>query len=162
MNAARDWMARQSRLSPRVYLSDDEVLPTTSGARHLHASITWRDASVPSWQTRATDRLLDLLQLKNNWDSYGAKAPSLTAAVSLFNVLTSVVSRSTPAPSIVPSPHGHFQAEWHTNGVDLEIEVLTPTNVLVSYSDANGLQWERHFDLDFTDLVSAVDTLEQR
>jgi hypothetical protein len=94
-------------------------------------------------------RLNELLRLEDNWDSYGASQPSEASAVQLFNVLHSVTTPNTPAPAIVPSPHGHFQAEWHRNGADLEVEVVTPTKILVSYSDATTA-WDEELSFDVT------------
>jgi hypothetical protein len=85
--------------------------------------------------------------------------------MAMVSVLNSIMRSDTPAPSIVPSPRGHLQAEWHIGGIDLEIEVLTPTNVIASYSNADLplLSWDdRPFALDFTSLAAAIQSLESR
>src|SRR5258707_74644 len=135
-----------------LYLSDGELQPATPAPAR---SSTWPGVLQPQWQPEVMHRLYNLLKLRANWDSYGAKRPSLASANELLKVLASIMSANAPAPSIVPSASGHFQAEWHQNGVDLEIEVVTPTTILVSYSDPQG-EWDKNFDFDFTELVQAV------
>ena len=110
---------------------------------------------VPTWTSAVVKRLNDLLRLDHNWDSYGATKPSSNAAEALVKVLCDVARSDTPAPAVVPSPAGHFQAEWHRNGIDLELEVVTPTKILVSYSDAQD-SWDEEFSLDVTRLAYAV------
>ncbi len=112
----------------------------------------------PQWPDKVVSRLAELLCLKANWDSYGALKPRFTSALAMLGVLSSVMTNRTPAPSIVPSSHGHFQAEWHRNGVDLEVEVVAPTKISVSFSDRfdSTLDWDEELDVDFTRLVEAV------
>ena len=45
---------------------------------------------------------------------------------SMVNVLATALEIQTPPPFMVPTWEGGLQAEWHRNGVDLEIE--TPPN----------------------------------
>jgi hypothetical protein len=150
MNAAMDWMTDRRRNSNRWSLSDfDLQMPPSEPA------VSSGTTSVPVWQHKVVSRLLDLIGLQDNWDSYGASRPSATSAIELVNVLGAVMAIDTPAPSIVPSPHGHFQAEWHVHGVDLEVEVIGPTRILVSFSDAHE-SWDREVGIDFTHLVQAV------
>lgn len=110
---------------------------------------------MPTWAVSVLGRLSDLLRLKDNWDSYGASTPSVTSAVELFKVLYAIASPDTPTPSIVPTPMGHFQAEWHQNGADLEVEVVKPTKILVSYSDATDA-WDDELTIDMTRLVQVI------
>ena len=119
------------------------------------SSGTWRDSRMPQWHAVVKQRLHDLLKLEANWDSYGANAPSRLSANDLLSVLALIMNEDTPAPSIVPCVRGHFQAEWHTNGVDLEVEVVTLTEIPTSYVDATT-DWECTFDFDFTKLIKAV------
>jgi hypothetical protein len=111
--------------------------------------------AVPAWTSAVVRRLNDLLRLGENWDSYGASKPSGNSAVELVKVLYDVAGPDTPPPAIVPSPAGHFQAEWHRNGIDLELEVVTPTKILVSFSSAQG-SWDAEMNLDITRLAEAV------
>jgi hypothetical protein len=155
MNASIDWMRRRQQDDRRMFLTDGEVLHVPAGSRNAQR--------VPVWHERVINRVSELMQLRDNWDSYGGKAPGVLAAAAMVNVLNSIMRSDTPAPSIVPSPRGHLQAEWHIGGIDLEIEVLTPTEVIASYSHPHfpTQSWDdRPFALDFTDLVAAIQNLE--
>ncbi|MGO8859080.1 MAG: hypothetical protein ACLQO1_25790 [Steroidobacteraceae bacterium] len=155
MNAAREWMIDPQGSSGRKYLSDAGLqvpLPKQVSGSSLST------AAPLAWQHKVINRLAELTTLKENWDSYGARRPAASSAIALFNVLTAVMDIETPAPSVVPSPLGHFQAEWHRNGVDLEVEVITPTKIAVSFSDASDptRDWDEELDVDFTRLVEAI------
>jgi hypothetical protein len=152
MNAAREWMLAPHGTSGRKYLSDSDLQATLP----KQVSVSTQSTAPVAWQLKVIQRLSDLLSLQANWDSYGARPPSASSAIALFTVLQSVMNANTPAPSIVPSPLGHFQAEWHRNGVDLEVEVITPTKIMVSFDDAKNPPWEVELDVDFTRLVEAV------
>ena len=45
------------------------------------------------------------------------------------------MDESTPAPQLVPTPSGGIQAEWHENGIDLEIETLSSTRFAFYFED---------------------------
>src|SRR6266404_2161951 len=149
MSAAMDMVfADQRQISSRWNFGEVQIAPppvTTSAS-----------AFVPAWARSVVHRLNDLLNLEANWDSYGASKPSKISAIELIRVLGSVAGPNTPVPSIVPSSLGHFQAEWHQNGIDLEVEVVTPTKIFVSFSDSSGYTWDDELSLDMTRLAQAV------
>jgi hypothetical protein len=44
---------------------------------------------------------------------------------------------------VVPTARGGIQLEWHTRGIDLEIELAVPEGIHVLYEDAAGEEeWE--------------------
>lgn len=67
------------------------------------------------------DRLLFLYDIKDNWDSYGARKPNHRAITNANRVIR-LFSKSTPEPCIIPTPRGFVQFEWSLKGYDLEIE----------------------------------------
>jgi len=77
----------------------------------------------PAWLFDARRKLAELLDLPDNWDSYGGRRirPSATSRAS--SLLESVASSHTPKPSIGPTCLGGVQFEWHTGVADLEVEV---------------------------------------
>jgi len=157
MNASVNWMSRRHPGDRRMFLSESEVLRSPTGWHVVPAA--------PLWHDEVAARLSELMLLRDNWDSYGGRAPGHLSVMAMVSVLNSIMRSDTPAPSIVPSPRGHLQAEWHIGGIDLEIEVLTPTNVIASYSNADLplLSWDdRPFALDFTSLAAAIQSLESR
>ena len=111
-----------------------------------------------SWISEAVDSLNSLLALEENWDSYGARKVSLETALSTIVLLNSVMDdrtkypqiwkveiwkskllrRRTPPPSIVPTPSGNIQLEWHRSEIDLEVEVTPSKTFFISYEDISG------------------------
>ena len=92
-----------------------------------------------SWISEAVDSLNSLLALEENWDSYGARKVSLETALSTIVLLNSVMDDRTPPPSIVPTPSGNIQLEWHRSKIDLEVEVTSSKTYFISYEDISGL-----------------------
>lgn len=61
-----------------------------------------------------------LLELGENWDSYGA-SPITPESVAGAERVANVVGKWEPRA--VPTPNGGVQLEWTVDGVDLEIEI---------------------------------------
>ena len=110
------------------------------------------------WRDEVVQKLMYLLSFRPGWDSYESVAPSQDAATDMFAVLTSTMSPHAPSPAIVPSSHGHFQAEWHTPFADLEVEVLSSAQVVASYANRRtGVQWDdRAFSVDLREIARAI------
>ena len=96
----------------------------------------------PQWVVPALEKLAHLLDLPEGWDSYGARAVDPRCALAAIRVLAGVMCPGTPAPSIVPTPAGGVQLEWHINGVDLEIEIETPSRVIADYEILGEETWQ--------------------
>jgi hypothetical protein len=69
----------------------------------LQNSIYWKTNS-QYWH--AIYRLSSLLDLRSNWDSYGAPAPNRTAVENALRILSLMWSLGLPLTSIVPSAEG--------------------------------------------------------
>ncbi len=118
------------------------------------------DQDPPAWLVPTARALVDLLNLPSGWDSYGAArvAPSHVRAALQF--LSCIMRDDSPTPAVVPTNRGGVQLEWHTGGIDLEIETLSTQRLLVSFEDANsGAEWEREIVSDFTPLIECVEQL---
>ena len=76
-------------------------------------------------------RLLELLKLPANWDNEGALPIRLENVLAAIDISRDVMQSTTPAPSVVPTNRGGVQLEWHTGGLDLEVEIVSPTRVVV-------------------------------
>lgn len=104
----------------------------------------------------------ELLNLPENWDSYGARRIRPSAVVFALQLLSDTMGPDTPTPSVAPTPHGGVQLEWHTRGIDLEIEVRSPGRVQVSYEDHRcSVEWEGELTFDLTRLSGFVCALSQ-
>lgn len=77
----------------------------------------------PVWLFDVKCKLAELLELPDNWDSYGGRRIRSSATSRASSLLESVVSSQTPKPSIVPTCLGGVQFEWHTGLADLEVEL---------------------------------------
>lgn len=65
--------------------------------------------------------LNDMLALSTDWDTYGGRSLSITAARAAVSWLLDACQDRLPAPTVVPGSDGSIQLEWHTRGVDLEV-----------------------------------------
>ncbi|HUY27567.1 MAG TPA: hypothetical protein VMV27_09125 [Candidatus Binataceae bacterium] len=64
-----------------------------------------------------------LVQMPENWDSYGARRINIEHVVQALTILEQVMRPGTPIPAMVPTPRGGIQVEWHTHGVDIELTI---------------------------------------
>jgi hypothetical protein len=111
----------------------------------------------PAW-VEPTLRSLDrLLHLPPNWDSYGGRSIAHSSVWATLQLLTKILTDDTPVPAVVPTGRGGVKIEWHRNGVDLEIEILSPHRYLAAFEDAKtGESWERELTEDFRLLAPVV------
>jgi hypothetical protein len=79
------------------------------------------EATNPPWLRSIEKRVNTLLNLPENWDSYGAPRISAECVMAAFSLVLSNVVHETPAPQFVPTSRGGIQVEWHIGGVDLEL-----------------------------------------
>lgn len=118
---------------------------------------------VPEWWAEAIQRIGMLLDLPDNWDSYGAKAPRTSIAYRAVDILQEIALPGIPQPAIVPTPRGNIQFEWHEQGVDLELEVLSQAKINVSFEDSEtGVEWDDELDYNLTRLSDSLKLLINR
>ena len=124
----------------------------------LVGSPAWSEYS--AWMTRVAEQICRLRRLPANWDSYGAVPPSKAAVELMADILADVMNPNAPAPTLVPSPQGHLQAEWHMKGINLEVEAIDPTHIVVDYEGPGG-HWTDTLRVDFRRLVQAINRLSR-
>lgn len=151
-------LARVAPTYPKKLMTEAEVIPIRPRPAPVPSSLTVREEMEPAWIDASIEKIFELLELPDNWDSYGATKISSDAAAAMIQLLTEVMNSRSPSPTLVPSPEGHLQAEWHMNGIDLEAEVVAANSVLVFYRDSAG-SWEKNLTSDLTLLVQAIDQL---
>lgn len=106
--------------------------------------------------------LSSLLVLPPNWDSYGAQPIDPRCIEYARTLLRSIMKPDTPAPAVVPTSQGGVQLEWHTKGLDLEIEVRSPEQCYVLYENhRDGTTWEGELTADLTQLRQFVSNLSR-
>lgn len=118
---------------------------------------------MPDWLPTTARALVVLLRLPPNWDSYGAGEIEPDAVVHALALLTVTMRPDTPAPAVVPTPHGGVQLEWHTRESDLEVEI-TPTGRLhVAYENhLDGHEWEDELNSELDPLRRYLEELSRR
>jgi hypothetical protein len=104
------------------------------------------------------------MDLPENWNSYGSKRVDPAIARQASDLLVQLAQPETPEPAIVPTQRGGIQIEWHDRGIDLEINLLSPQEMDVSFDDEqDGEEWERklHYP-DIGPLTRAVTKFSNR
>jgi hypothetical protein len=116
-----------------------------------------------AWVQQVARRLEHLLSLKEGWDSYRAPVVSKRSATAALDLLKEIMRPGVPTPAVVPTKHGTVQLEWHTRGIDLEIDVRSHTDLEVCFEDAlTGEEWERKVSYDFRSIQKVLTMLRTR
>jgi hypothetical protein len=89
------------------------------------------------------DQINGLLALPPNWDSYGAPRIDPHIGVAAAGLLSRTMKDDTPLPAIVPLSTGGLQIEWHEAGIDLEVEIESPSHFALYGRDRQtGEEWD--------------------
>ena len=117
-----------------------------------------------TWLRRTREQLTDISFLSDNWDSYGARPISPSRIAQACILVQSIADERAPAPSLVPTPEGSIQLEWHSHGVELEVLLTSEADLEVSFEDLLGEQpsYEEVLSYDITPLVEYVHLLGER
>ncbi len=92
----------------------------------------------PRWIDPVQSRLESLARLQVDWDSYGAKPVESSRSAQAYDLLQHIMDDDTPAPILVPTSSGSIQIEWHTLGVELDVSLLSDTELDVCFEDLSG------------------------
>lgn len=84
-----------------------------------------------TWASEVESGLETILGLREGWDGYDAQPVDDDIAVFALDLLDRVLPDGAPAPSIVPTPNGGIQFEWHERNWELEIEVSGRNQIAV-------------------------------
>lgn len=124
----------------------------------IRIRIELNGSEIPGWLVAAMKTLNEIIALPNNWDSYGADRIQERTAFYLLEILAGLVGENTPVPSLIPSPNGAIQIEWHTMDIDLEIEVEPSGRISVYGEDQRGEvePLEEDFGRSTTQLPEAI------
>jgi hypothetical protein len=116
------------------------------------------EASSPNWLLPTIEKFSQLLALGPNWDSYGAQPIDAQRVLAALGLLGRVMHNDSPSPAVVPTNGGGVQLEWHTDGVDLEIDVISGTDFQVCY-ESTSESWERSLSNDLSPLLAVMSQL---
>jgi hypothetical protein len=110
----------------------------------------------PEWLGQNEATLEELLKLPANWNSYGATPIRPDAVQAARDILGKIVRSDTPQPAVVPTVRGGVQLEWHTQGIDLEIEIPESGQFHVWYEDPQE-EIELHHDAGLSQLPRLIE-----
>jgi len=153
----REWRASDTTTTP----PGDAMLSTMPemrvfGRPSVGFVVVVSDAP-PAWVTPTVQAINRVLNLPSNWDSYGSGRVSPEIAGAALKLLLETMGSDSPVPSVVPTSHGGIQLEWHTNGVDLEVELTSTIRLSGSFEDARtGDAWEKDLTYDIRPLTDAI------
>lgn len=96
------------------------------------------------WFMPLLSQICDLGLLPPNWNTYGAQPIDPDTAAFAAAILLTLLSADDPVPSIVPTSPGGILLEWHDGGIDLEVDIRSPSSVQVLFEDgAHEEEYER-------------------
>lgn len=121
--------AGRSRPAPRHLLTEPILVPLTLTESVVFLRVKQPE---PAWFYPLLSRLQQLIQLGDNWDSYGGQPPRDQAITTALNLLAGVLRHESIPPAIVPTSEGGVQLEWHRSGSELEIRVR-PTSEISAF-----------------------------
>ena len=84
---------------------------------------------LPTWFVPCVEALLDLLSLPPGWNSHSAKEIEPRNATAAIKLLGDVLDSDMPAPKVVPRVNGNIQLEWHSEQIDIEVYIDSPSSV---------------------------------
>ena len=117
----------------------------------------------PSAITEAINKLVELADLDDNWDSYSALSPTKPALLGAYGLAYDLFEEGMPPPDVFPVPNGNIQFEWSCFNIDLEIEVASDRKYHAHFEDLQtGDTWEKEFTFDLTELRSKISELTSR
>lgn len=103
----------------------------------------------------------ELLELPENWDTYGAPRISIDVLVPVAKILWNL-GRMRMTPELYPVNHGGVQLEWRSNLAEIELEV-TPAGELAVLCHVREAEhpWERETTLGSNHASELLGTLAQ-
>ena len=109
------------------------------------------------------DLISNLTQLQDNWDSYGAIAPTKDSLIAGFELAYDLLHEKTPSPDVFPVPNGNIQFEWSCFDLDIEVEIKSNRKYFVSFEDLqNGYSWDKELSFDLSELSKVIMELTNR
>jgi len=141
----------------RFGLSDADVFTNRSVSAHSLAQSAFATAIQGVFLTTTRGQLLELLQLPRGWDGYGGVPVMERVAEYAIRVLSQVLERGAPHPTLVPTSDGGLNLEWHAPDADLVIAIEPNEPVLAFFDDrTSGTTWERELSSAVAGLDSAI------
>lgn len=158
----RTWGQRNVSSAAQPQLSSDDYRPAMKKATILFMGRPLNvefEEQIEPWLLPVLESLEELADLPANWNSYGAPPIQQESILAALQLLANTMRDHSPVPFIVPTAKGTVLLEWHTKGIDLEIDVLGYHRFHVVAEDSKRNE-EIEEDLD-TDLSLMTDFIER-
>lgn len=120
-----------------------------------------KNPATPQYVETVT-KLIDLLELPGRWNSYNAQPIKKENVIIAVDLLARLMVEGTPAPQVVPKVRGGVQLEWHTRGMNIEIEIDSPENLKFVAEDLHSPEESGDEDFDEPTLRNWVARLSER
>lgn len=118
---------------------------------------SWVSPIQPSGVSPIKDQIVSILHLLEGWDGFQAGPIRHDVLDFALAILRRILRAETPSPHITPMSHEGVQLEWHTDALDLEIEIEEPGSAWVSYKDrSTGLEDEWEVTTDLSSLLTPI------
>lgn len=109
------------------------------------------------------NKLQEFSHLPDNWDSYGALAPTSEAMLSALQLTYTIFTKETPLPDVFPVPNGSVQIEWSLAGLEMEIEVVSQDKFILYFENFETDELiEEVCSIEFSSLVRAMSNLHEK
>lgn len=95
--------------------------------------------------------LVDMGKLKNDWDTYGAKAPSLETINKAYEILNSIPFLISP--EIFPERDGSIGLYWDEPSITRVVKIHSATFPMVQYLEEDD-DSEKTFIYDFDSIIN--------
>lgn len=117
----------------------------------------------PPWVELSRRQLQKIQALDEGWDGYRAGPIRRDVIFYAEAVLNAVMKSRTPAPHIAPMSHEGVMIEWHTNGIDPEIEIERLGSLWVAFEDSvTHTEYEGTLASNLSKLQGWIDQLTSR
>jgi hypothetical protein len=164
--------AAEAMLTDRLYRSRLDHGPQTAPQIPMMMETDWPlelpfgegtfvfEPTPPDWVVPVLHEICRLGSLPANWNSYGAQPIQPAIAVEAIIFALNYLVQGDPLPSVVPTARGGILLEWHEGGVDLEVDIRSPSWFHVAL-EVEGNQEE--FDHANVELIAEkLDVLRSR
>ena len=154
---------RQRRVLSDIVWSSATGMEITAGFEIMAISASPIEVGVtpPRWLRDSAESILEVMDLPEDWNSYGARPVDPEAVREGLRVLNSILDSDTPAPTVHPTPSGGVTFEWHTSRVDIELEITPEGRVIALAEDLIAKEeWEDDITSDLRRLRPEIDKLD--
>jgi hypothetical protein len=107
-----------------------------------------QDSKIVSALADIRNRLAELWELQDNWDSYGARKPRDCLMQASWDLAFYLISNGHVQMSIVPTVVGGLQFEWSNSEASFEIEVNDINKFGLYFEARSGEEFEEEIRAD--------------